>query len=404
MSSKTSRSPSVVVSCDPGADDELVDGVLRELGARRHLPEGPGLQPEGLLEGDEVDLAVTDPQHAGEFLQRLLGALDGRPAGGDELPVIVLASTDALGDLADPIARRPHVALLTRPIDRLALASAVRSGLAIRAAQRRSRDLLERLRRANAELDRRRQEAEAEARRRTWLLAAISHNLRTPVNEMVLVCQFLHAAESGLIGQDDWRRLTTGLLRSSGQLREMVEDLLDIARFDLGSLPVSEGRVPLAPLLEKALAPFRPDAAAKGLSLITSVVPPGLAIRTDAGKLERVLHQLASNAVRFTDAGHVRISASADPRTGPVLAVEDTGCGIPPDQIDGVFDEFAQLLNPARDRTRGTGLGLAICRRFVSAMGGELTVASTPGRGSTFTLTLPPAALVGRDGDPPEED
>ncbi|MBX6316363.1 MAG: hybrid sensor histidine kinase/response regulator, partial [Isosphaeraceae bacterium] len=134
-----------------------------------------------------------------------------------------------------------------------------------------------------------------------------------------------------------------------------------------------------------------------------------LHVRGDPDQLARILQNLTSNAVKFTAAGEVRVEARPGFDGSLTLAVCDTGRGIAPEAQEGIFDEFTQIHNPERDRTKGTGLGLAICRRLVAAMRGRITVASQPGRGSTFTVTLPAGTVVavpchdppsGRQGTP----
>jgi CheY-like chemotaxis protein len=107
----------------------------------------------------------------------------------------------------------------------------------------------------------------------------------------------------------------------------------------------------------------------------------------------RVLTNLVGNATKFTERGRVQISAAQSQNGGLVVAVKDTGPGVPVDQVDRIFDEFAQLQNPERDRDKGSGLGLAICRRLVQAVGGSLSVESSPGAGSTFSAWYPPDHL-----------
>jgi K+-sensing histidine kinase KdpD len=121
-----------------------------------------------------------------------------------------------------------------------------------------------------------------------------------------------------------------------------------------------------------------------------------------------VLVNLVSNAVKFTDSGRVDVTVRATPDGGLLMTVRDEGPGIPPEQIDGIFDEFTQLRNPERDLTKGTGLGLAICRRLVEGVRGRLTVESRVDEGSTFTAIYPPehvSTFVASDkSQPPVEE
>jgi signal transduction histidine kinase len=137
-----------------------------------------------------------------------------------------------------------------------------------------------------------------------------------------------------------------------------------------------------------------PLAHEKGLELTASLPSYAIWLHTDRVMLARVLDNLIGNAINFTEAGRVEVGAGLASDRRVEIRVTDTGVGIAPDHLARIFDELAQLRNPARDRSKGTGLGLAISRRLVEVMGGTLTVESTPGRGSTFTVTLPPSSVM----------
>ena len=409
MTALAERRARVLVHGERAGDLERIDGLLGEVGA-----EGVAATsvPElgRLLAADAIDLALADAGWEVARLDDLLQALHPR----HEVPIILLAHPGGeLSEWAVRSSRRFQVALLHKPTGREDLSAALRHGLALRACHRggqqvrdlrgrvdaevqrcrRQRlELRQELRRARAEVDRLRAEAEGETRRRVWLLSAISHNLRTPVHEVALCCHLMEAAGRDPANPSDWEGLTSGLRDGVAWLRELVDDLVDIARLDLGAMPAQAAPLPLAPFLDQALDGIRREAARKGLDFRAEVEPPGAVVTTDAVKLTRILGNLASNAVKFTDAGSVRVALRAGADHGLVASVADTGRGIAPDQLAGIFEEFGQLGNPERSRAKGTGLGLALCRRLVVALGGHLEVASEPGRGSTFTVTLPPAA------------
>jgi len=326
----------------------------------------------GLLNDDRVDLILADTGCGHGPLYDLFDVLDRRAETAD-LPMVLLSEPGGQDMLAEATTRRFNAVLLNKPVGQKQLGAAVDAGLRFRARHRQVRDLLrqleasnDRLAAANAELERRRDESVEEARRKTRFLAAISHDIRTPVNALVLTCQLL----------------------------EMISQ---------GELEFTETEFPLADFLAKSVESLRPLAEQKSLVLRAEVETPGAVVRTDRVKLGRVVQNLVSNAIKFTEAGEVRVVASAATARGLALTVSDTGVGIPESMREGIFDEFAQLRNPERDRTKGTGLGLAICRRLVTAMGGEIrVVAGPPGaRGSTFLVELPPARVVA-DG-PPEK-
>ncbi len=232
--------------------------------------------------------------------------------------------------------------------------------------------------------------AETASRRKTQFLSAVSHDLRTPVNALSLQAELL--ARLIEIRDDDdpeMTQLATDIRTVAANLIELINDLLDLTRFDSGMVDFHPSEFPLDTWLERTLAPLEASAHSKGLDFTWRVDRPGRMLRGDKVKLSRVLINLVSNAVKFTDSGRVDITVRATPDGGLILVVRDTGSGIPEDQLERVFDEFAQLRNPERDRTKGTGLGLAICRRLVEGVGGRLTVESRVGEGSTFTARYP---------------
>jgi len=411
MTASATRRPRVLFHGERAGDFEGIDHLLGEVGAEGI--EVPSASELGrLLAGDIIDLALADAGWQVARLEYLLEALHPR----QHVPVILLAHPG--GELSEWVSRstrRFHVALLHKPTVRSDLSEALQHGLALRACHRdqlqpgdlprraitalercrtRRRELSRQLRRVRGEVGRLRAEAEAETHRRVWLLSAISHNLRTPVHEVALCCHLMEAAGRDPANPSDWEGLTAGLRDGVAWLRELVDDLVDIARLDLGAMPAHAAPLPLAPFLDQALEEFRREAAGKGLDFRAEVEPPEAVAATDAVKLARILGNLASNAVKFTDAGSVRVAIRADAGPGLVATVADTGCGIAPDQLATIFDEFGQVGNPERARSKGTGLGLALCRRLVTALGGRLEVASEPGRGSTFTVSLPGTAAV----------
>lgn len=354
---------------------------------------GTDLELDRLLDEDRVDLAVADVESDPKRLDGLLRALKEREER-DAPPLILLARPRKLVASIRDAVQRFHVAVVSRPLDQGPLASAVRAALAIRDHQRQHRDLNARLRWAEAKVEELGRQSREELWRRTRLLTAISHTLRTPLNEMMLICQVLQQLPPCPTWPPETEHLIAGLDGSVGILRELVNDLVDIAGFDLGQLPYHEAVVPLGPFLERVLDSNRNEARQKGLGFEIEPVAPGLAVRADPDMLARVVQNLASNAVKFTSEGAVQISARTEGGRGLVLTIADTGRGIAIKDQGDIFDEFSQIENPARDLRQGTGLGLPICRRLVSALGGRIEVVSSPGQGSRFTIIMPPDTVT----------
>jgi signal transduction histidine kinase len=239
-----------------------------------------------------------------------------------------------------------------------------------------------------AELDEKseRLRAASESKDRFW--ANVSHELRTPLNSIIGLTRLL--AEPGDDGGLDPERLyQVELIRNSGStLLALVNDLLDVAKAESGQLHVDPANVDLRALFGRLRGLARPMAEGKPVEVIVSDVgdpnTPGT-ILTDEVALTSVLRNLLSNGIKYTDRGEVRLSART---TGPRLeiSVADTGIGIPAGLSEHVFEEFYQVPGVRRG---GTGLGLPYARRLARILGGDLTLTSEPGVGTTVVLDLP---------------
>jgi signal transduction histidine kinase len=225
-----------------------------------------------------------------------------------------------------------------------------------------------------------------ESRRKSFFLNAVSHDLRTPLNGLLLQSSL---AEHGVAAGDTEtvraavREIQAGA-RAAG---ELLDGLLEYARLESGAERPASAPVDMGEVVDSVIAASATSAAQKGLSL-RAHVPVGLTVTADRRRLERVLSNLVTNAVKFTDQGNVRVEVERR-ETSLRVHVVDTGIGIAPEHRERLFEEFFQVNNAERNRSKGFGLGLAIARRLARQMGGELTVESSPGHGSRFTLALP---------------
>jgi signal transduction histidine kinase len=244
------------------------------------------------------------------------------------------------------------------------------------------------------ELDLRRREAEEASVRKTRFLAAVSHDIRTPANAISLLAELIRRTATNPSLAGDVPDLAQELHDSAMSLVNLLSDVLDIARFDSDKVDLQESEFSLAGLLADEQKQLLPLARQKGLSLDVIAPAEPLVLRTDRIKLARILGNLIGNAIKFTEAGGVRLEARRNDDGTVLISVSDTGVGIPAESLAHIFDEFFQLRNPERDRAKGSGLGLTICKRLIDAMGAKLHVQSTPGKGSTFTVTLPVFAVV----------
>ena len=220
---------------------------------------------------------------------------------------------------------------------------------------------------------------------KTRFLASASHDLRQPLHAMSLLIGVLGHRARGQ-GLDD---VVERIGRSAEEMESLLKAILDISRLDAGIELACIETLSVDDLLGRIERHYTPTAQAQALRL--RVRPSRAWIRSDETMLARVLDNLVGNALRYTRRGGVLVAARMRPEA-VVFEVRDTGVGIAADRLDEIFEEFVQLHNPERDRAKGLGLGLSIVRRTARLLGHRIEVASTPGRGSVFRLTVPRAA------------
>jgi signal transduction histidine kinase/ActR/RegA family two-component response regulator len=243
-------------------------------------------------------------------------------------------------------------------------------------------DLIEELSRKNETAEAAQSKAEQASLAKSRFFAAASHDLRQPLQALGL-----HAASLKEMRRDpeDKRRLDR-ILSGIDALESLFDELLDISKLDAGSVQPQSAHFPAQRIFERLEATFRPLARRSGLDL--AFAGGDRILKSDPVLLERVLGNLVSNALRYTESGGVVVSCQ--PREGGLaMVVEDTGIGIPPGEHERVFDEFYQLGNPGRDRRKGLGLGLATVKRITDLLGYRMTMTSAAGAGTTFLIDVP---------------
>jgi signal transduction histidine kinase len=253
----------------------------------------------------------------------------------------------------------------------------------------------------NEELERRRHEAEEASSRKTRFLASVSHDIRTPLQTITLMADILCRAAEKPDLTTQIPDVAHRLQANARALAGLVGDVLDLARIDAAQGKLQTTEFPLNDLLAEEAALVRPLAEAKDLWLKVEAPEAELRLRSDRTKVARVIANLLGNAIKYTNTGGVAVAAARGPDGNAVICVSDTGVGIAPEQLEHIFEEFVQLHNSERDRSKGHGLGLAICRRLVEALGGGITLESQPGHGSRFTVRLPPSCVVDPPGSAP---
>jgi PAS domain S-box-containing protein len=318
------------------------------------------------------------------------------PAGGAELPAEMVSGVIRDGDGA-VLAVVSILHDLTHEVENARLAAElarVNEGL-----EQSVRDATAELQEQNRQLVWQGQELERAYRHKSEFLASMSHELRTPINALLGYTALLRERIYGDLSPRQDEALQR-MQSSSAHLLELVNDILDLARIEAGRMPVHLEPVLLGALVDSVVDSVEPMARAKGLDLRVEVPEDLPALITDRTRAKQIVLNLLSNAVKFTRDGSVSLAArplaSGD---GVEVEVADTGIGIAPEALAGIFDDFRQVDQSSTREFGGTGLGLSIVRKLLGLLGGSIRVESVPEAGSTFTVTLPYRSPEVAEGD-----
>jgi PAS domain S-box-containing protein len=356
------RAPSIVCELGPGGDVRFANEAVRAI--LGHAPE--------TVEGRDWLDALVAPEHRGAA-RELVRRLRAGDVTGVELPLRTADGADRW--IAWNSANRYDA--------HGELTAIVLFGVDV-TARREAEDAARRL----VEEQVARARAEAANQAKLDFLAVMSHELRTPLNAIGGYAQLL---EMGLRGpvtpaqHDDLAKIQ----RSQVHLLGLINDIMNFARLEAGHVTYQMGAVSITETLETIRSLTEPQIAAKGLTCDIRPCDPDVTVWADAEKVQQVLVNLVSNAIKFTEPGGRIAIACHDGRADVALVVADTGRGIAAAQLGAIFEPFVQVNREFKRPQDGVGLGLAISRDLARGMGGDLTVESALGTGSTFTLRLP---------------
>jgi signal transduction histidine kinase len=233
---------------------------------------------------------------------------------------------------------------------------------------------------------------------KSQFLANMSHELRTPLNAIIGLTEMLR--EDAEHAKQDTEPLDR-VLGAARHLLALISDILDLSKIEAGRMELHLETFSVVPVIQNVARTIEPMATKNSNCLVIDCPTDLGTIHADQTRLRQSLLNLASNANKFTENGTITIAAhqeQEDGREWMTLTVSDTGIGMTPEQMGKLFQEFSQASSATASKYGGTGLGLAISRRFCQMMGGDITVESEPGRGSTFTIRVPRSVQVGEAG------
>jgi PAS domain S-box-containing protein len=321
-----------------------------------------------------------------------------QPRTGMDLPVEVV-SGKVRNERGEPIAIVSVLHDLTKQVENERLYEALKRFNT--ELEGRIREATADLAEQNARLQWQSQEVERANRLKSEFLASMSHELRTPINALIGYSALLLDGVLGEVNPKQRDALSRGRAAAE-HLLALINDILDLAKIEAGKMPLHPEDVPLREITLEVTQQIEPMVRKKQLEYVIDIAPDCPVIYSDSTKIKQVLLNLLSNAVKFTNKGGVTVSARCAPG-GVRIDVVDTGIGIRQSDLQAIWEDFRQVDQSRTREFGGTGLGLSITRKLLERLGGSVTVQSSYGEGSTFSVFLPERLALGPEAEPPVE-
>ena len=369
----------------PTSDDDRVNGVI-ELGFLR-LPDERDIELLELIAGN-----IGTSIEAARYRQRLQEVLAETQQLNEELQVQQEELKTANEELEEQsrILKESQAHLETQQVELEQTNEQLAEQAEVLAEQRDAMDLKNtELNQAQAQLEERAEELQRSSKYKSEFLANMSHELRTPLNSSLILAKLLAENPQENLSAEQVK-FAESIYSAGNDLLNLINDILDISKVEAGKLEIRPENTSVARLVDGLRAMFEPLAADKQLQFNVELQDGAPAMMfTDRQRLEQVIKNLLSNAVKFTEKGSVSLNVASAANDGVAFIIRDSGIGIAEDQQDSIFEAFRQADGTTNRRYGGTGLGLSISRDLAALLGGSISVSSTPGQGSTFTLILP---------------
>ena len=266
---------------------------------------------------------------------------------------------------------------------------------ALQESHREARALREELEETNrgvlalyAELDTQAEQLRQATELKSRFLAYMSHEFRTPINSIRSLTRLLLDRVDGPLSEEQERQVAF-IQQNATEFAEMVDDLLDLAKVEAGRVEISPAWFEMVDLFSALRGMFKPVLTNPAVHLVFEEPEDVPTLYTDDRKLSQILRNFISNALKFTPRGEVRVAAKLEADERVTFSVSDTGIGIASEFHQTIFEDFSQVQSPLQKRLRGTGLGLSLSRKLAELLGGSVGLASEPGKGSVFHVTIP---------------